>query len=81
MDIGALTAFVLLHASVIGWYAVKQGSPNRLRYVLTPALGIAVTVAVIWEASHTAQVVGVVWLVVGLAVVFLQQGGTVGSRR
>jgi amino acid transporter len=79
VDIGALTAFVLLHASVIGWYAVRNGSRDWPRHVLVPVLGIAVTVAVVWQASHTAQLVGAGWLALGLAVVFAQGG--VGGRR
>ncbi|GAB2704100.1 APC family permease [Kitasatospora kifunensis] len=74
VDIGALTAFALLHASVIGWYTVRNGSRDRLRHVLVPALGIAVIVAVVWRATHTAQLVGVVWLVAGLLVLLAQRG-------
>ncbi len=80
VDIGALTAFTLLHASVIGWYTVRQGSRDRLRHLVVPALGIAVIVAVIWEASHTAQVVGALWLAAGLAVLFVQDRRAVGRR-
>ncbi|MFF5572886.1 APC family permease [Streptomyces luteogriseus] len=78
VDIGALTAFTLLHASVVGWFAVgRRGGPVIWwRHVLAPVAGAAITVAVIVEASGTAQVVGAVWLAVGLAVLAVQ-----GSRR
>lgn len=81
VDIGALTAFVLLHASVIGWYTVRHGSRDRLRHLVVPVLGIAVTVAVIVEAADTAQWVGAAWLAVGLAVLFVQDRTAVGGRR
>ncbi len=81
VDIGALTAFVLLHASVIGWYTVRQGSRDRLRHLVVPALGIAVIVAVIVEAAHTAQWVGLAWLAVGIAVLLIQDRTAVGRRR
>ncbi|AUG79470.1 amino acid permease [Kitasatospora sp. MMS16-BH015] len=74
VDIGALAAFALLHASVIGWYAVRQGSRAWLPHLVVPVLGIAVIVAVIVEAAHTAQVVGAVWAAAGLAVLALQRG-------
>ncbi|MEV0175262.1 APC family permease [Streptomyces sp. NPDC050803] len=76
VDIGALTAFTLLHASVVGWFAVRrQGGPVIWwRHVLIPVAGAAITLAVIVEASGTAQVVGAVWLAVGLAVLVLQRG-------
>ncbi|MEV6791124.1 APC family permease [Streptomyces sp. NPDC051320] len=73
VDIGALTAFFLLHASVVGWFAVRRlGGPVRWwRHVVAPVVGAAIIVAVIWEASGAALVVGAVWLVVGLVMVFV----------
>ncbi|WP_197355499.1 APC family permease, partial [Streptomyces clavuligerus] len=61
VDIGALTAFVLLHLSVIGWFVVRRmaGPPRWGRHLVVPLLGVAILVAVIVEASLTAQVVGV----------------------
>ncbi|MFI9270576.1 APC family permease [Kitasatospora sp. NPDC052896] len=83
VDIGALSAFTLLHASVIGWYTVRHGSPDRLRHLLVPLLGIAVIAAVVFEASSSAQLVGACWLVVGIAVAAVQYGRrrTVGGHR
>ncbi|WP_406731096.1 APC family permease [Streptomyces sp. NBC_01794] len=74
VDIGALTAFTLLHASVVGWFVVKrsEGTPDWLRHLVMPTLGAAVTIAVIEEAAGTAQVVGVLWLGVGLIVLVVQ---------
>lgn len=76
VDIGALVAFTLLHASVVGWFVVKrrEGTPNWFKHLVLPVLGAAVTVAVIVEASWTAQVVGAVWLLVGLGVLVAQRG-------
>ncbi|WP_156725834.1 APC family permease [Streptomyces apocyni] len=75
VDIGALTAFTLLHVSVVAWFAVRRrgGPVSWWRHWLVPVLGAAVTVAVIVEASVSAQVVGVGWLVVGLVVLFVQR--------
>ncbi|MFH9571252.1 APC family permease [Streptomyces sp. NPDC017230] len=77
VDVGALTAFTLLHASVVGWFAVRRGSGpvSWWRHVLIPVLGAAITVAVIVEASRAAQVVGAIWLVVGLVVLAVQARG------
>ncbi|MFJ8541472.1 APC family permease [Streptomyces sp. NPDC093586] len=74
VDIGALTAFTLLHASVVGWFAVRRrgGPVSWWRHVLVPVLGAAITIAVIVEASGTAQVVGAVWLAIGLVVLAAQ---------
>lgn len=76
VDVGALTAFVLLHASVVGWFAVRrmEGPPSWWRHVLIPVVGAGVLIAVIVEATTSAQVVGACWLAVGLVVLALQRG-------
>lgn len=76
VDIGALTAFTLLHASVVGWFAVRRagGPVSWWRHVLVPVLGAAITVAVIVEASEVALTVGAVWLAIGCAVLVAQRG-------
>ncbi|WP_413252821.1 APC family permease [Streptomyces brevispora] len=80
VDVGALTAFVLLHASVVGWFAVRrmEGPPSWWRHVLIPVVGAGVLIAVIVEATSSAQVVGGCWLVVGLVVLAVQRGRRVG---
>ncbi len=77
VNVGALTAFGLLHASVIGWFWIRKRaqSPSLVGHVLVPLLGLAVVVAVIVEASATAQVVGAVWLAVGLVILAFQYRG------
>ncbi|MFD5285165.1 APC family permease [Streptomyces rubrogriseus] len=77
VDVGALTAFTLLHASVVGWFVVRRGAGrvSWWRHLLVPVLGAAITIAVIVEASGTAQVVGAIWLAVGLAVLAAQWRG------
>lgn len=74
VDIGALTAFILLHASVVGWFAVRrmEGPPVWWRHVLVPVVGAGVLVAVIVEATTSSQVVGACWLAVGLVVLAVQ---------
>ncbi|MFD9035726.1 APC family permease [Streptomyces sp. NPDC059567] len=80
VDVGALTAFVLLHASVVGWFAVRrmEGPPHWLWHVAMPVVGAVILIAVIVEASVAAQVVGVIWLGVGLVVLAVQ--GTARER-
>ncbi|MGW1224760.1 APC family permease [Streptomyces sp. NPDC002530] len=80
VDIGALTAFVLLHASVVGWFAVRrmEGPPVWWRHVLIPVVGAGILIAVIVEATGSAQIVGACWLAVGLAVLVAQRGRVAG---
>ncbi|NEC92934.1 hypothetical protein G3I71_46045, partial [Streptomyces sp. SID12501] len=72
----------LLHASVVGWFVVRRagGPPNWWKHLVVPVLGALVTVAVIVEASWEAQVVGAVWLAVGLGVLVAQRGRRTPER-
>lgn len=81
VDVGALVAFTLLHASVVGWFVVRRraGAPVWWKHLVVPVLGAAVTVAVIVEASWTAQLVGAVWLAAGMGVLLVQRGRTGGD--
>ncbi|MFF7363513.1 amino acid permease [Streptomyces sp. NPDC008125] len=81
VNIGALTAFVLLHASVVGWFVVRrmEGAPSWWRHLVVPVLGAAALVAVIVEATTSAQVVGACWFAVGLVVVAVQGGRRPGG--
>ncbi|MFI1969130.1 amino acid permease [Streptomyces cinnamoneus] len=80
VDVGALTAFALLHVSVIAWSARRaDGVPPR--HVAVPLLGLAVVVAVILTASRTAQLVGAAWLGAGLLVLAVQTARRRGPAR
>ncbi|MER7111169.1 APC family permease [Streptomyces sp. NPDC000229] len=85
VDVGALTAFVLLHASVVGWFAVRRSGtgapPHWLKHVVLPVVGAVILVAVIAEAATSALVLGALWLAVGLVVLALQWGRREGEPR
>ncbi|GGS79129.1 hypothetical protein GCM10010206_47030 [Streptomyces cinerochromogenes] len=74
VDIGALSAFTLLHASVVGYFVRRRGELSWWRHVLVPVAGAVVTVTVIVEASGAAQAVGAAWLAAGLLVPAGQRG-------
>ncbi|GAA2735370.1 APC family permease [Streptomyces nogalater] len=78
VDIGALSAFTLLHASVVGYFLRRRRELSWWRHVLVPVVGAVITVAVIVAASGVAQVVGAVWLVIGLGVLVGQRGRVPG---
>ncbi|OIV38799.1 amino acid permease [Mangrovactinospora gilvigrisea] len=84
VNVGALCGFTLLHASVVGWYAVRKrggdAAVRPLQHVVVPVIGAAVTVWIIVEANRAAQWVGLAWLVLGLIVLGVQTARA-GSRR
>ncbi|GAA3047145.1 hypothetical protein GCM10020000_29020 [Streptomyces olivoverticillatus] len=68
VDVGALTAFALLHLSVIGWFRRQRGALRPVVHVMVPLAGLAVVAAVIATAAGAAQAVGALWLAAGLGV-------------
>lgn len=73
VNIGALCAFVLLHVSVVGFFIVRQRSQRYASHLLLPILGIATLIPVLVLANHRAQVIGAIWLAVGLITVAVQR--------
>lgn len=70
VDVGALAAFALLHASVVGYFRVRRRAASGAAHLIVPALGALVTGWVLVAASRQAQIAGASWLALG-AVVFL----------
>ncbi len=73
VDVGALAAFTLLHASVIGFFLVRRRGAARRAHWLVPMLGGAVTVWVIAESSPLAKTVGLVWLAAGVVAIAVKR--------
>jgi amino acid transporter len=72
VNFGALSAFLLLHVSVVVHYVVRHRSRNWWLHLVVPVLGFAILVYVVVNAQVTAQRLGFVWLLVGLGLmVFL----------
>ena len=68
VNFGAILAFVLLNASVIWWFIVKQKSKRWFVHLIYPAFGIIILLFVLWNARAAAQVLGIGWLVLGIIV-------------
>ncbi|MEZ5293313.1 MAG: APC family permease [Vicinamibacterales bacterium] len=68
VDVGALAAFVMLHLSVVGFFAIRREAAAGAWHVSVPLLGVAVCGWVLVEASRLAQVVALVWAAAGIVV-------------
>ena len=62
---GALTGFLLLHASVISHFVWRQKSRRWGRHLLVPLAGGAITAYVLVNMAHNALITGVIWLAIG----------------
>ena len=78
INFGALTAFLLLHLSVIVYYLVRKRSKNLFAHLLMPAVGGTILGFVVWNANVAAQRLGFVWIGLGVLVLI---GLYVAGRR
>lgn len=69
VTVGALTGFLFLHASVVGYFVARgrvRTPAARAAHTLVPVAGAAIIIAVLVLASRLALAVAAVWLVIGI---------------
>jgi amino acid transporter len=66
VNFGALSGFVLLHASVVNHFLVRERSGNWLRHLLCPLIGGLIILFVLYEMDRTAKILGGCWIVIGV---------------
>src|SRR5215211_5693998 len=66
VNFGALTAFLLLHVSVVVHYIGQRRSRDYWRHLAVPVIGFAILLYVLIHAQLAAQALGLGWFVVGL---------------
>jgi amino acid transporter len=76
VNFGALTAFLVLHVSVVMHYLVRNHSKNYWSHLIAPAIGFAILLYVVINAQVAAQTLGFVWFGIGvvLLIVLLSTG-------
>ncbi|GAB2930413.1 APC family permease [Rhodococcus aerolatus] len=68
VNFGALTAFLLLHVSVVSHYVLRRRSRNLGLHLVVPVLGFVIIGYVLYNADAAAKIGGVIWLLIGVAV-------------
>jgi amino acid transporter len=68
VNFGALSAFLVLHVSVVVHYVVRQHSRDYWRHLAVPVIGFLILAYVVVNAQVAAQTLGFVWLVIGVVV-------------
>src|SRR5215212_497135 len=66
VNFGALTAFLLLHVSVVVHFVVRRKSRDWWRHLIVPVIGFAILFYVLINAQLAAQKLGLAWFVAGL---------------
>lgn len=66
VNFGALSGFVLLHASVVNHFLIRERSGNWLRHLLCPLIGGLIILFVLYEMDRTAKILGGCWIAIGV---------------
>lgn len=68
INFGAMTAFLVLHVTVINHFIRRCGSKDYLRHLVYPVIGFAILAFVVINAKVAAQVLAFIWIVIGVIV-------------
>jgi amino acid transporter len=71
VNFGAMTAFLVLHVSVVVHHVVRQKSRRWFVHLVFPVLGFVVLAYVVVNAQVAAQRLGFVWLALGVVVLMV----------
>ena len=66
VNFGALTAFVVLHVSVVNHYFLRERSGDWLRHLLFPLVGLLIIAYVLFEMDRSAKMLGFSWIAIGV---------------
>ena len=66
VNFGALTAFLLLHLSVINHYFIRARSGRWLAHLVSPVVGFLVIAYVLYEMDNSAKIMGACWIAIGI---------------
>jgi amino acid transporter len=68
VNFGAMTAFIVVNASVIALFFVRRRSGRWVYHLIFPIVGIAMLVAVLAQMRKLGLIVGLGWLTAGVVV-------------
>ncbi|CEH29216.1 Amino acid permease-associated region protein [Aneurinibacillus migulanus] len=66
VNFGALTAFLLLHVSVINYFIIKQKSTRYVQHLTLPLIGFIIIGYVWYSLDALSKELGFIWLGVGV---------------
>ncbi|GAA3046303.1 APC family permease [Actinokineospora globicatena] len=68
VNFGAMTAFLVLHVSVVVHYVIRSGSRDWWKHLIAPLIGFGILAYVVINAKVAAQALGFVWLGIGAVI-------------
>jgi len=71
VNFGAMSAFLVLHISVINYFIRRRHSKDYLKHLVFPLIGFAILAFVVVNAKVAAQVLAFLWIAVGVVILLV----------
>ena len=71
VNFGAMSAFLVLHISVINYFIRRRHSKDYWKHLVFPIIGFAILAFVVVNAKVAAQVLAFIWIAVGVVVLLV----------
>jgi amino acid transporter len=68
VNFGAMSAFLVLHVSVVNHFIRRNGSKDYLKHLVYPLIGFVILAFVVVNAKVAAQVLAFVWIAIGVVI-------------
>lgn len=68
VNFGAMSAFLVLHVSVVNHFVRRNGSKDYLKHLVYPVIGFVILAFVVINAKVAAQVLAFVWIAIGVVI-------------
>lgn len=68
VNFGAMSAFLVLHVSVVNHFVRRNGSKDYLKHLVYPVIGFVILAFVVVNAKVAAQVLAFVWIAIGVVI-------------
>lgn len=68
VNFGAMSAFLVLHVSVVNYFIRRSGSKDYLKHLIFPAIGFAILAFVVVNAKVAAQQLAFIWIAIGVVI-------------
>ncbi len=70
INFGALSAFLVLHVTVIYYFIFKKKSKHYFKHLVLPLIGLAIIGFVWFSLSAAAMKLGIIWVAIGIVLYF-----------
>ena len=74
-NFGALTAFIMINLSVVGYFFIRLKSGKVVQHVIMPLIGVLISISLIFAMRRATLQLGCCWLAIGVVYYIVMRFG------